>query len=107
MRCNAGVGGVADGGSEDNKGRITNDPEIKALNMKIERRKMELERSNDRLGLHDGFTDYDTVTTGNKRVKIDYGRLIDKPVAEMDEISKKNVHTKMKQCRQWTKTHES
>ena len=64
MRCNAGAADDGGGGS-NSEGRITNDPEIQALNMKIEKRKMELERSNRMMAAQDGFTtDCDTVTTG-------------------------------------------
>ena len=64
MRCNAGAADDGGGGS-NSEGRITNDPEIQALNMKIEKRKMELERSNRMMAVQDGFTtDCDTVTTG-------------------------------------------
>ena len=62
MRCNVGIDGDDDE-EEDSKIRVINDPEIKALNMKIEKRKMELERGN-RVTQQDGFADCDTVTTG-------------------------------------------
>ena len=60
MRCNALGGGS--GGKNEAAG-VNDDPEIRALNKKIEKRRMELE-SGDRFTHLGGFADHDTVTTG-------------------------------------------